>query len=227
MRGYVRFFPPAFWQPAHQRNEFFGGSSRLGLRQRRSQFRHDFVTHHDLDFGAGIFPYLAHQLRKAFACFTDRQFHGVKCTRVYKMSQQVCRRLVDAVSDVSDMTGQKRRLRLPSCYLNVSAFREFSKRGSSLELFNLELPQGFERSAAIEPFDRTQGRLLERLERAFGFRESDLFTSKKPRSKPLNRGSDPRLVFPSPFTLRLHHNPTHASPISPECPVHAGHRALR
>ena len=78
------------------------------------------------------------------------------------------------------MTGQKRRLRLPSCYLNVSAFREFSKRGSSLELFNLELPQGFERSAAIEPFDRTQGRLLERLERAFGFRESDLFTSKKP-----------------------------------------------
>ena len=62
MRGYVRLSPLVFWEPAHQLNELFGGGSRLGLRQRRSQFRHDFVTHHDLDFGAGIFSYLAHQL---------------------------------------------------------------------------------------------------------------------------------------------------------------------
>jgi hypothetical protein len=31
---------------------------------------------------------------------------------------------------------------------------------------NFEPPQGFERSEAIEPFDRTQGKLLERLELA-------------------------------------------------------------
>jgi hypothetical protein len=60
--GYVRFSSPVFWEPAHQFNELFGGGSRLGLRQRRSQFRHDFVMNHDLDFGAGIFSYLAHQL---------------------------------------------------------------------------------------------------------------------------------------------------------------------
>ena len=88
VRGYVGFSSPVFWQPAHQCNELFGGGSRLRLRQRRSQFRHDFVAHHDLDFGAGIFPYLAHQFREPFACFTDRQFHGVKCTRAYKMNQQ-------------------------------------------------------------------------------------------------------------------------------------------
>jgi hypothetical protein len=37
------------------------------------------------------------------------------------------------------------------------------------ETLNFELPQGFERSEAIEPFDRTQGRLLERLELATAY----------------------------------------------------------
>ena len=35
----------------------------------------------------------------------------------------------------------------------------------NVEPLNLEPPQGFERSEAVEPFDRTQGRLLERPER--------------------------------------------------------------
>jgi hypothetical protein len=54
------FSPPLFWQPAHQFNDLFGGGTRLRLRQRRSQLRHDFVAHHDFDSGPGIFPYLAH-----------------------------------------------------------------------------------------------------------------------------------------------------------------------
>ena len=58
--GYVCFSPPVFWQPAHQFNELFGGGTRLRLRQRRSQLRHDFIAHHDFDSGPGIFPYLAH-----------------------------------------------------------------------------------------------------------------------------------------------------------------------
>ena len=91
--GHVCFSSPVSWEPAHQCNELLGGRTRLRLRQRRSQLRHDFVTHHDFDSGAGVFPYLAHQLRKPFACFTDRQFHGMRCTRVYKMSQPVCRGL--------------------------------------------------------------------------------------------------------------------------------------
>jgi hypothetical protein len=43
VRGYVGFSSAALWEPKHQFNELFGGGSRLGLRQRRSQFRHDFV----------------------------------------------------------------------------------------------------------------------------------------------------------------------------------------
>jgi hypothetical protein len=57
------------------------------------------------------------------------------------------------------------------CSLNLSKFQEFRKRferSKALErLERLERtdPRD-ERSAAIEPFDRTQGRLLERLEQA-------------------------------------------------------------
>jgi hypothetical protein len=36
-----------------------------------------------------------------------------------------------------------------------------------LNLGTFEPPQGFEWSEAVEPFDTTQGRLLERLERLF------------------------------------------------------------
>jgi hypothetical protein len=56
------------------------------------------------------------------------------------------------------------------CYLNLSMFREFSKRFERskaierLERLERTNPRD-ERSKAAEPFDRTLGKLLERLER--------------------------------------------------------------
>jgi hypothetical protein len=44
-----------FRQPAQQFQELFGGRTSPGLWQRRSRLRHDFVTHHDFDSGAGVF----------------------------------------------------------------------------------------------------------------------------------------------------------------------------
>ena len=47
--GYVCFSPAALWEPSLQFTELLRGGSRLGLRQRCTQLRHNFVAHCDLD----------------------------------------------------------------------------------------------------------------------------------------------------------------------------------
>lgn len=88
VRGYVRFSPPVLGKPTHQFNELFGGRSGLGLWQRRAQLRHDFIAHRDLHGRAGILVHLPDQFRQPLPRFADGELHGVKCTRVYKGSQQ-------------------------------------------------------------------------------------------------------------------------------------------
>jgi len=80
-------FQPFFRQLLSEFEQFPRGHARFRTGLEGAQLGDDLFPDGDLDGGPWVFANRFHESREPLTSFADREFHDVKCTRAYKMSQ--------------------------------------------------------------------------------------------------------------------------------------------